>query len=78
MSSERIISVQNPRIKAVAKLRDRREREARGEFQINGGREIRRAIEARWPLVELFVCLEHCTSEESRRVLELFPRLKRG
>ena len=76
MSPEFITSVQNPRIKALAKLRDRREREARARFQINGAREISRAIEAEWPFVEVFVCPEHCTSEESQRVLELLPRLE--
>jgi TrmH family RNA methyltransferase len=75
MSPEFITSVQNPRIKAVAKLRDRREREARGQFQINGAREIRRAIEARWPLVEVFVCPERCTSDESRRAVAQLPGL---
>jgi TrmH family RNA methyltransferase len=74
MSSEVITSVQNARIKGVAKLRDRREREARGQFQINGAREIRRAIEAAWPIVEVFVCPEHCTSDESQLVLSQLPQ----
>jgi TrmH family RNA methyltransferase len=56
-------------------LRDRGEREATGRFQINGARELRRAIEAGWPLVEVFVCSEHCTSEESRLTLALLPAI---
>jgi TrmH family RNA methyltransferase len=74
-SPETITSVQNPRVKAAATLRNRRERELRRRFQINGARELVRAIAAGWPLVEVFVCPPHCASDDSRRVLELLPAI---
>lgn len=42
---ERITSLQNPRIKQLVKLRDRRERDEAGLFLIEGYREVRRALE---------------------------------
>lgn len=45
MSPEKITSLQNPRIKQLVKLRDRRDRDEAGLFLIEGYREIRRALE---------------------------------
>jgi TrmH family RNA methyltransferase len=42
---ERITSLQNPRVKQLVKLRERRERDAAGLFLIEGYREVRRALE---------------------------------
>ncbi len=42
---ERITSLQNPRIKAAAHLRERRSRDKQQRFVIDGTREIAR----RWP-----------------------------
>ena len=42
---ERITSLQNPRIKQLVRLRERRERDEAGVFLIEGYREIRRALE---------------------------------
>lgn len=50
-----IISVQNPRIKGAARLRDRRGREQQGKIIIDGVREIERAMEGGIELEELFV-----------------------
>lgn len=44
--SDVISSATNPRVKAVARLRDRRERDRTGSILIEGGREIARAIES--------------------------------
>jgi TrmH family RNA methyltransferase len=46
MSAERITSLQNPRLKQLVKLRDRRPRDEAGLFLIEGYRELKRALEA--------------------------------
>ena len=51
---EKITSLQNPRIKQLVKLRDRRPRDEAGVFLVEGYREIRRALEKRVPLRELY------------------------
>jgi TrmH family RNA methyltransferase len=51
---ERITSLQNPRIKQLVKLRDRRSRDEAGVFLVEGYREIRRALEKKIVLTELF------------------------
>jgi TrmH family RNA methyltransferase len=52
--------VQNPRIKAAAKLRERRTRDQLGHCLIDGAREIERAWQANVRLLEIFVCEELC------------------
>ncbi|MCB9855154.1 MAG: RNA methyltransferase [Phycisphaerales bacterium] len=54
--AERIDSPQNARIKATARLRERRARKQSGLILIDGGRELLRAIEAGVEVVEAFVC----------------------
>ena len=51
---EKITSLQNPRVKQLVKLRDRRPRDEAGVFLIEGYREIRRALEKKIPLRELY------------------------
>ena len=51
---EKISSLQNPRIKQLVKLRDRRSRDEAGVFLVEGYREIRRALEKRIPVTELY------------------------
>jgi TrmH family RNA methyltransferase len=51
---EKISSLQNPRVKQLVKLRDRRPRDEAGVFLVEGYREIRRALERRVPLRELY------------------------
>lgn len=46
MATERITSLQNPRLKQLVKLRDRRPRDEAGEFLIEGYREVKRALAA--------------------------------
>lgn len=45
MAAEKISSLQNPRVKQLVKLRDRRDRDERGVFLIEGYREILRALD---------------------------------
>jgi RNA methyltransferase, TrmH family len=50
-----VTSRQNERVKAAAKLRERKGRDAQQRFLIDGRREIGRAISAGVPIVELWV-----------------------
>src|SRR5262245_30369759 len=70
-SSTRITSRQNPRVKDAALLRNSRDRQRREQFLIDGAREITRAIEAGVRIVQAFICDELCTSDETRRAVEL-------
>ncbi len=51
---EKISSLQNPRVKQLVKLRDRRSRDEAGVFLVEGYREIRRALEKRFALQEIY------------------------
>ena len=51
---EKITSLQNPRVKQLVKLRDRRPRDEAGVFLVEGYREIRRALEKNIALTELY------------------------
>ncbi|MFQ5948943.1 MAG: TrmH family RNA methyltransferase [Acidimicrobiia bacterium] len=51
-----IASLTNPKIKALIRLRTRRERDRTGMFLIEGNRELRRALEAGVNLEELYIC----------------------
>ena len=53
-SSEKITSLQNPRVKQLVKLRDRGARDAAGLFLIEGYREVKRALEAGVKPVEFY------------------------
>ncbi|MBN1910691.1 MAG: RNA methyltransferase [Pirellulales bacterium] len=61
-----IHSVQNPRIKAAVRLRDGRHRRKQGRFLIDGLREVERAVEAGFELLEVFCCAERGTAEQQR------------
>ena len=54
VSEEVIQSRQNPRIQAVARLRDRAERESRGLFLVEGLRELSRALERKIKIEEVY------------------------
>lgn len=56
--SELIASLQNPKVKLVVKLRDRRDRDEKALYLIEGYRELLRASQAETPLETLFVCQE--------------------
>lgn len=54
MPVEKITSLQNPRVKQLVKLRDRRPRDEAGVFLVEGYREIRRALEKHIALTDLY------------------------
>ncbi len=54
MPIETISSLQNPRIKSLVKLRDRRQRDRQALFLIEGYRELNRALEKAIPLEEVY------------------------
>jgi TrmH family RNA methyltransferase len=54
MPVEKISSPQNPRVKQLVKLRDRRSRDEAGVFLVEGYREIRRAMEKGAKIRELY------------------------
>lgn len=66
-----IVSTQNPRIKEVVKLRRRGHRDVHSQIIIEGYREVRRAVENRWPLSVLFFCREHFLGENEDELLKL-------
>ena len=51
-----LTSLQNPRVKGLIRLRDRRERDETGLFIIEGYRELLRAVDAGHPIDTLYVC----------------------
>lgn len=53
-----ISSLQNPRVKAAVRLRDRRDRDRDRRFRIEGYREVLRAVNSGLPIEELFICPE--------------------
>jgi TrmH family RNA methyltransferase len=66
---ERITSLQNPRIKQLVKLRDRRPRDEAGVFLVEGYREIRRALEKKTPLNEIYFSPEWYLGENEPALL---------
>ncbi len=69
-SSPALASPSNPRIKSVARLRDRRERESSGLTLVDGAREVRRALDAGVEVVEAFVCEPLLAGEDARAALD--------
>lgn len=53
-----ITSLQNPKVKQVLHLREKRERDKTGLFLIEGYREILRACDAGWQISQLMICQE--------------------
>jgi TrmH family RNA methyltransferase len=64
-----ITSAQNQRVKDAARLRDRRQRVKQQRFLIDGARELGRAIDGGFELVEVFVCPPLCQSDGVRNVV---------
>ncbi len=64
-----ITSLQNPKLKQVLRLRERRERDETKTFLIEGYREVLRAGEASYPLKELFFCPELFLGENEEKLL---------
>lgn len=65
-----LTSPANPRLRAVAALRDRHERARRRQTLVDGAREVRRAIEAGAHVVEVYLSTEHRADEEGRATLD--------
>jgi TrmH family RNA methyltransferase len=66
-----LASPSNPRLKSIARLRDRRERESSGLTIVDGAREVRRALESGIEVVEAFVCEPLLAGEDARAALDL-------
>lgn len=69
LAPERITSLQNPRVKQLVRLRDRRPRDEGGVFLVEGYREIRRALEKAVPLRELYYAPEWFLGENEPELL---------
>jgi RNA methyltransferase, TrmH family len=67
---ERITSLQNPRVKQLVKLRDRRDRDEAGLFLVEGYRQIRRALEKNIQLTELYFSPEWFMGENEPALIE--------
>ncbi len=70
MPTEKISSLQNPRVKHLVKLRDRRPRDEAGVFLVEGYREIRRALEKGIVLRELYFSPEWFLGENEPALLQ--------
>ncbi len=65
-----ISSLQNPRVKQVVKLRDKRERDTTQSFLIEGYRELSRAVKGGVPLVSLFYSPAHFLGSNENGLIE--------
>jgi TrmH family RNA methyltransferase len=66
MNPPQIASPANPRIRAAARLRDRGARDESGLTIVDGGREVRRALEAGIEVEEAFVCEPFIRTDDAR------------
>lgn len=69
-SIERITSLQNPRLKQLVRLRERRERDDAGVFLVEGYRELSRALEKARPIEEVFHAPDWYLGENEPALLE--------
>ncbi|MDP1581155.1 MAG: RNA methyltransferase [Candidatus Didemnitutus sp.] len=67
---EKITSLQNPRVKQLVRLRERRERDTSGLFLIEGYREVRRALEKNIKLQDLYFCADWFLGENERTLMD--------
>lgn len=72
--NEVLTSLQNPRVKQLVRLRERRVRDREGVFLIEGYREILRAAESRLPIRELFTCAELFLGENDQALIDRVVR----
>ena len=70
LPAEKISSLQNPRVKQLVKLRDRRPRDEAGVFLVEGYREIRRALEKGVKLDELYFAPDWFLGENEPALLD--------
>ena len=73
-----ITSVHNPRVKAAARLRDRKGRDEQGRIIIDGVREIGLALAAASQVVELYFFPSLCEDERHQQVLGRRHGSRRG
>ncbi len=72
MSPDPIVSTQNPRIKGLVRLRNRRERDRSGTFLIEGYRELRRAVDGGVSITDLYTSPElYLGDNEPQLVLDI-------
>lgn len=69
MPLEPITSLQNPRVKNLVKLRDRRHRDETGRFLIEGYRELSRALTRKVPVREIYFSPDWFLGENERPML---------
>ncbi len=60
-----ITSTANPRVKALARLKDRSGRRETGTFPIEGFRTVERAFGAEWPITEVVIAPELATAQHA-------------
>ena len=70
MDDSTITSVHNPRVRALAKLHKRSERDKQGVFMIEGYRPITRALAAGFTFSELYYCPEWFLGTNEQKVLD--------
>lgn len=70
LGSEKITSLQNPRVKQLVRLRERRDRDEAGLFLVEGYREIRRAMEKGLPFKEVYFSPAWFLGENEPALLE--------
>ncbi|MBA4136435.1 MAG: RNA methyltransferase [Opitutus sp.] len=68
--TEKITSLQNPRVKQLVRLRERRERDELSLFLVEGYREVRRALEKNIALRELYFCPDWFLGENEPALIE--------
>ncbi|MFK7827349.1 MAG: TrmH family RNA methyltransferase [Oligoflexales bacterium] len=68
---QKITSVKNPRIKNLLYLQKRKHREEQGKFGVEGAREIKRALDCSYSLVECYLC-PPLFSEEAKNLVDEF------
>ena len=69
MNEDPITSIHNPRVKALAKLRKRSERDKQGVFITEGYRPITRALAAGFHFDEIYYCTEWFLGNNEQKVL---------
>jgi TrmH family RNA methyltransferase len=81
VTSEEIASPANPRVRAAAELRERRERDRTGRILVDGARELLRALDAGVAIETIFLCEPLCRTDACRSLLRRIgaadPRLIR-
>lgn len=70
LTYEILTSNQNPKIKQVVKLRDKRSRDLAKQFLIEGYREISRAVHFEYPIESVFFSRDHFLGENEEALLE--------